>query len=98
MERSSLLPIIAIAVSIAALTVSLISRQQAPAKPDIESEVESALAKREKKLARELAPKMQEVYADMLGSDENAFETPPETLRELLAPALRVIQGIADGS
>ena len=95
MARPSIPSILALVISIVALVVSLASSRKTSDEIDIAAEVDMALAAREKKLAEEFSPKMEEIYADMLGSREAVFETPPETLSELLAPALRVIQGIS---
>ena len=56
--------------------------------------VDAALARKERIYVAALAPKMDLIYKDMLGSKYTTPAKAPETLGELFVPALQVINAM----
>ncbi|MFP6872248.1 MAG: hypothetical protein VCA55_01965 [Verrucomicrobiales bacterium] len=94
-NKSIAIATLALAMAVAALVISTINRTSPTDDSAVRAQVDAALKARELKLVGEFAPKMEEIYRDMLGSSEEVYETQPETFAELIAPLVRVIEGIA---
>ena len=56
-----------------------------------------ALRRREADLVRSLAPKFAPIYRDMLPNDPVASR-PSETLEDLIAPLIKLMEGVGDGA
>jgi hypothetical protein len=54
-----------------------------------------ALRQREAELVRSLAPKFAPIYRDMLPNEPVASK-PPATLEELIAPLVKLMEGVGD--
>ena len=100
MKRETLISLVALLIAFVALIVSISNRQSPTGdkEHDVSALVDAALKEKEANLVRGLAPKMTEVYQDFLGTEEAPFEKQPDTIAELLAPMIRVIQEITNES
>lgn len=93
MKGSTCLSGLALALSIAALIMAATSRS-ALSEEEIARQVDVALSRREKAFVQAWAPRMEQVYQDMLGPRYAKPPRPPETLSELFQPALEIMSGM----
>ena len=93
MKASLPISIFALLLSVVALAIAMSSRTGV-SEEEIERQVDIALARKEKAYVQSLAPKMDQVYRDMLGSRYAPPEEEPKTFPELLKPAIQIISGM----
>jgi len=96
MKLPSILSLLALVVSVYALILALSLPRQVSEK-EIREMVDAALQEKERSYVRDLAPKVDRIYRDMLGPRYQTPEKPPETFRELFLPLHRIIEGMSNG-
>jgi len=97
MKPATPIATLALVCAIAALMIS--NHKSASKLTDAEMDrlVDAAFARKEKLYVRELAPKMDRNYKDMLGSNYQTPEKAPETFGELFAPAISLVNHLSTG-
>jgi len=94
MKASLPISILALLLSVFSLIVALIPKSVL-SEQELRKQTDLALARKEKAYVLKWTPRMERIYEDMLGPRHTPFEKQPETLPELLKPALEIITGMS---
>lgn len=97
MKLATPISILALLLACAALFTSLSPKNTQPSEEELDRLVDAALARKEKMYVQSLAPKLDRFYQDMLGPRYQTPKKPPETLGELLAPAISIVNNLTSG-
>jgi hypothetical protein len=97
MKLATPISILALVLASAALFNSLSQQNTQPSDEELDRLVDAALSRKEKIYVESLAPKLDRIYQDMLGPRYQTPEKPPETLGELFAPAINIVNNLTSG-
>jgi hypothetical protein len=97
MKLATPISILALVLASAALFNSLSQQNTQPSDEELDRLVDAALSRKEKMYVESLAPKLDRIYQDMLGPRYQTPEKPPETLGELFASAINIVNNLTSG-
>lgn len=92
MKTSSILPLLAIVISLVSIGLTLSIEKDSLTPGEIDALVDEGIIRREKAFVEEYNPFLQRLYKEMLMPDDYAkVDKNPETIEELFQPLIQLI-------